>query len=130
MQPMDRRGYGTSVIGKSVCWNIEAVDRKMDINKIDNLPQTKSQSTKKINKKNGFDQIFDQKLAGIKASAPQAPVRTTENKIKIVLSGMDERMKDLNAELAEFRSEIEAELEALERRDGGVQGSDVPLPDP
>ena len=39
----------------------------------------------------------------------------TENKIKIVLSGMNEVMKDLDAELAEFCSEIEAELEALEQ---------------
>jgi len=102
----------------------------MDINKIGNSPQTESQPTNKVNKKDGFDQIFGQKLAEIKASALQVPVRETENKIKIVLSGMNERMKDLDAELNEFRSEIEAELEALEQRDAVVQGLDAPLPEP
>ena len=131
MQPMDRGGYGcAAAVGKAECWNIEAVDRKVDINKIDNLLQTESQSTNKVDKKDGFDQIFDQKLAGINASAPQVLVSETENKIKIVLSGMNERMKDLDAELAEFRSEIEAELEAIEQGDAVVQGLDVPLPEP
>ena len=47
-----------------------------------------------------------------------------ENDIKIVFSSIHEGFKDSSSELAEFCSEIEAELEALERKEVKVQKFD------
>ena len=46
----------------------------MDIRKIDNGYPATSPFSNKVNTGNGFKQIFDQKLSGIKAADPQTPI--------------------------------------------------------
>jgi len=89
----------------------------MDINQIDNSSKVKLPSSHKINKENGFKQIFDQKISETHATTPQNPINIKADVLEHghkILNLLDNYARDLTDPSKSLR-DIEPLIERIKR---------------
>jgi len=99
----------------------------MDINKINNLHEAKLSSSKRIDRDNGFSEIFNRKLAATNPINPSGPVDARMEVLSQgdkILNLMEDYAKALN-DPARTLKEIEPLVNTIEKEIGSLESKTV-----